>query len=504
MNVFTLVRTIAIAMTTKNNSNKLIWGATALLGLVLFIGEKVRAQDEQYCGIQIGSPHQVTPAPPGVFGNNAANACSGEEWVSAIAGGSDYERSVCTSINGFHTGSCPDGQNLVGSLNDFSFETQTHTLNCRTQQNIGPCASGELVNGVCTVVNNEHDCLCTIDDLPMDLVTDTGYENTCDRPAHQSCPDGSVILATESCPPECDSLSSCTQQACQSESALCEAGTTITSVGYDSQQGSAFSCGSGGNLCELVDSEEPQSQCTDYGTCLAEACSVGCTEGGYVDGFVYGSGSNYANSCSASGNVCGDNPNGNGQPDPDVENPMVDNPDVQTTGTNQTDVAAAVNESAERNTDAINQLNVNMSQNTQTVSQALQQLGESDDANSAAVVASNDRINATNRAGFGEVNDNLEAIKESLDEIAEEGDEIDTSFYGQIQNAPIVLAGSSISNMFTGGGNCPEFAMSIPQPVNATLRTSLHCDIFDTNASILSGVFLAIYAFVGYRVFISA
>lgn len=491
MSLFSLARTIGYALTNRNEKGRLIWAVIAAIGLFTYCSEAVRAQE--YCeGIGERLPAQGDSDCDGWSSNGPySGSCS------YSAGGYGFTRTRynyndpanCTQAR---TGFLNSGSYFsVGLCNSNKSGGRYIQLTTRTDD---PCATGVWNGSICEL-QEVPGCLCTIDDLPIELGINLGHTG-CDRPALQQCTSGEPVLQTEQCPPDCDSQASCTQQSCQNETDICMDGTSITSVLYDSDSGaSTTNCGSGGNYCQLFNTPEPTASCEDYGSCLAEACSSGCPSGQFVDGFIHSSGSNYANSCSTGGNACGDNPNA--PPDIDVEENNTPFTDADTTGTNSIDIAEAINEASERNNQNSTALSENIEQSTINITQAISEASESSDQNAGEIVASNDRIQATNEAGF-------EGLQETLDEFTNNEEDVDTGFYSLIQNAPILAAGNNLSNMFAGTGECPSFTLDIPQPLNTSITSSLHCEIYNSASGVLTAVFIGIYSFVGFRIIASA
>ena len=229
------------------------------------------AQD--FCGVQPGTPHQATSAPIGISGNNAAAACTGEQWVSQIIGSNEFERITCTSFNGFQTGSCPDGSNLVGTLNDFSFETQNHTFNCRTQTNIGVCEVGELVDGQCTVVNNQPDCICENDGAPFNF-------------------DG-IDSCTRDLTTQCTSETSCEEVACNYDFS-CPAGQDVDEVFFTPPNGYTKSCATDGLACLggetsngpiIIECDADEPDCVEIGP--TESYGQGTSDGSHCTADFY-------------------------------------------------------------------------------------------------------------------------------------------------------------------------------------------------------------------------
>lgn len=479
----------------------LIMATTCVCGFVLLIAEAVNANGLPNCEAELGSFYpsygQCTEDGHVSGANHECTYRSGTDTATASIWKSFTVGTLSPSIVQERCNDWVDGLYNEGYRASPGCQSAASGYVVRVIKQLNTaCAVGGLdeTGTFCQKPELTENCNCSIDSNPIDVLSGLGYE-TCDRPAAQQCTDGSYLLTTDTCAPPCDSLTSCTQDACANESSNCLEGTTITSVNFDVSTGdNGFSCGSGGSYCELFNTQ-PENNCDSYGTCLVDACNTGCGAGLYVDGFIYGSGSNYANSCSTGGNVCGDNPGGN--TDQDVSGNGEPYQDVNDTGTGNTDVAAAVNEAAERQSQTSQVISNNIITSTTNIIEALAESSESGDQNSAAIVASNDRIKAVNEVGF-------KGLQTTLEEFTDTETPIDVGFYSLIKDAPILAAAGQFTEIFdTGNGTCPTFTLNL-EMFNGSFSSDIHCQIYDDNIGVLQAIFAIVYAFLGFRIIASA
>jgi hypothetical protein len=81
-----------------------------------------------------------------------------------------------------------------------------------------------------------------------------------------------------------------------------------------------------------------------------------------------------------------------------------------------------------------------------------------------------------------------------------------TDVYSTIANSNLVVALNSISNVISVPANatCPAFAFYLPSPIDSNISTQIHCELMPTLSIIITPVMLAIYLFLGFRIFTSA
>lgn len=78
-------------------------------------------------------------------------------------------------------------------------------------------------------------------------------------------------------------------------------------------------------------------------------------------------------------------------------------------------------------------------------------------------------------------------------------------FYSEISNSPIALSFSNVSRLISlENSTCPLFEIELAAPISSTVSTTLHCELYETISPILSPVMMAIWIFVGFRIFASA
>jgi hypothetical protein len=78
------------------------------------------------------------------------------------------------------------------------------------------------------------------------------------------------------------------------------------------------------------------------------------------------------------------------------------------------------------------------------------------------------------------------------------------NFYSRISSSPIAGSFSNINNLISlNESQCPIFEIELSAPINSTISTQIHCDLYQTIRPILSPVMMAIWVFVGFRIFAS-
>jgi hypothetical protein len=127
-------------------------------------------------------------------------------------------------------------------------------------------------------------------------------------------------------------------------------------------------------------------------------------------------------------------------------------------------------------------------------------------------------VDTSTLEGIGNsTNSKLDGIKSELDKttgsgamptIADGTDEsiTATNSYNRIANTSVVLAFTNMSNFinFSGTNGCPDLSFYLPSPIDDTVGTTIHCDLVPVISSIITPVMLAIYLWLGFRVFASA
>jgi hypothetical protein len=116
-----------------------------------------------------------------------------------------------------------------------------------------------------------------------------------------------------------------------------------------------------------------------------------------------------------------------------------------------------------------------------------------------------------------EGNDTLQSIKEELEtrngsgqmpdfSPNQDANVVETSFIYRVQNSDLLLAFSSMSNFinFGSGAICPDFSFALPDPINQTVGTTIHCDLMPIIGTVVTPVMYALYLWAGFRIFASA
>lgn len=115
-----------------------------------------------------------------------------------------------------------------------------------------------------------------------------------------------------------------------------------------------------------------------------------------------------------------------------------------------------------------------------------------------------------------ETNSELSNIKEEIKKqngsglmpaysVSEDELTFNQGIYSKINDSELVTAFDSISGaiVFGSGSACPDLSFYLPS-LGETIGTTIHCDIMPTLGAIITPVMLAIYLWLGFRVFASA
>lgn len=82
---------------------------------------------------------------------------------------------------------------------------------------------------------------------------------------------------------------------------------------------------------------------------------------------------------------------------------------------------------------------------------------------------------------------------------------VNANFVNGIAGTDLVLSFSNIANIVDyDETSCPALTIDLTAVIGKTLSTTVHCDVFEENAHILSNVLLIVYAFAGFRIFASS
>jgi len=141
------------------------------------------ASEQKFCSVP-GEEYSATGTwPPGVLGNNARAACTGESWIvqSPFTTELSYDRVTCSNVTAdSNTGTCPVGSRAVGT-------TQYPKLNCAVHVNLGRCRSGDWTGSSCEKVGpcsagskTQEECPVTRVGNPIDFRDGTKYESMTD------------------------------------------------------------------------------------------------------------------------------------------------------------------------------------------------------------------------------------------------------------------------------------------------------------------------------------
>ena len=539
INAMRAMRYALIALGKRDRVMRSAWAVAAIVAAVVFMCEKARSQDfpgpipERYQGLPMCSDLDpiIGPGEPLILGTHAEECASqlsafGETGSAYNCTYRDFNRNIDEVAVSFSDLSQCNAmfRDLTGrTLGRFGCgvarpdeDTLLYTLRYRVES-AAQCATGDWVASTreCIVLNEPEECVCG-DGLPPHALEAMGLPASCDREPAKICPDGSAVFADDTCPTSCSDFGTCLEEACAVND--CPAGQNITGFEHG-DFGTAVACGTGPSLCTVnpePDVTQDSSGCTGHDDCLAQACGAEATHcpGGSISGFLFSNGSE-AIHCGTGASVCGTSGGtstadggdaglggtgagtGGGITDnTDVTADEVQHEEANSEGTNPEAVADAVGEAADRNRDDLNAIGETIADGSNAVADAIAQASESGDENAAAIVSSNDRINATNQEGF-------EDVVEAIEGLVESDEEVDTGFFARVQDTPIMQMGGNLANSFAGGGRCPDLSLNLPV-LDVNLSSTIHCQLIDENRTLLTPVILLVYSIVGFRIILSA
>jgi len=82
---------------------------------------------------------------------------------------------------------------------------------------------------------------------------------------------------------------------------------------------------------------------------------------------------------------------------------------------------------------------------------------------------------------------------------------VNANFVNGISNTALVLSLSNIANIVDyDETSCPALTIDLTESIGTVLSTTVHCDVFEEIAPVLSNVLLIVYAFAGFRIFASS
>ena len=310
------------------------------------------------------------------------------------------------------------------------------------------CVAGQT----CSFFNYETGATVCSDGYYSDAANNFGYINTCDRPDIKQCDDGSFQLQNGFCPialPVCSDALTCETYA---QTQLdCSNATNITFTYIDPDNWDY--------TCERIDPEEPEL--------------FGCnTE--YCGGIGHVSADTDTGDTGTGDNGGGDTDTGNG----DTGDTGTGNSGGGDTGSG--DIGSGGNGTG-----------TGVGSGTGTGS-------GSSDSNSGPCDPSQPDYYQCLDTPLG----NLPVHSQSD---ASTFDEANANFKARLDGAPVVQAFSGMADIVNvDAGQCPEFSIDFPSPINTTASTDIHCTLMTTIAPVLSAVMIVVYIWVAFRIFASA
>ncbi|AUD60366.1 hypothetical protein AYJ58_13160 [Shewanella sp. Pdp11] len=287
-----------------------------------------------------------------------------------------------------------------------------------------------------------------------------------------------------------------------------------------------------GGICPL--------KCNDYQSCYDYALSKSSCSISEEFSFYYQDTSNFTYSCLMVDPDSPDHPEngGNGDGDPTNDPNSPNNGGDNGSGDGEQLPSFTADELSKSIDDALNDDFVKLDDSLNGINQQSKLNSEGIELEIGG--ASLDNINSNNLLG-DRLTDSLSEIKDSIDELSggnESGQcnpnskdyleclgsantsmppslipesgaknlgEAGIMLYNRIANAPIVQSFSSFSHLITlNNAQCPIISFDLPPPINETVGTDIHCELFLIIEPIISAVMLVIYAWLGFRIFASS
>jgi len=159
-----------------------------------------------------------------------------------------------------------------------------------------------------------------------------------------------------------------------------------------------------------------------------------------------------------------------------------------------------INESIENNNEDIVQ--AIESQNNDDIVEAIQALDFTSDLTDMT----------TTENLLGSINDKLSETESSTSQAHTTNDssldtyeKVNTNFYNRIKTSPIISSFSSVTEVFTGAGTCPQPSFDLTNTIiGNTFIFSGHCTLAEVIRTPISLIFTVVYSIVGFRILASA
>lgn len=79
------------------------------------------------------------------------------------------------------------------------------------------------------------------------------------------------------------------------------------------------------------------------------------------------------------------------------------------------------------------------------------------------------------------------------------------NFKDRVTASPVLVSFNNVSGMFnTTAGTCPPLSIDLPYPINATVSSTLFCDLITSNSMALASVMMVVWSFVAFRILAGA
>lgn len=333
-----------------------------------------------------------------------------------------------------------------GPVNEF----QTST--CKTQYSYKSAGNVYWYDKPCVNPDDLGRCEEEVEVCPDGLPVEIGDYTSCDRPPIKQCVDGSII---------------------ETETEICS------------------------------------SVCTDYDTCYQYAennYSNACGDATYFE-FEYSNPSNWSYSCTEIDPESPDHPDNDGNQDnndyndpnsPTQNQVATVDPDTLSSSIDihlQNDfgnVERAIREGTQKNT-----------QENTDITNELADIKNGVDSQTDEMTNGLSDINSTLNDEFNKPSESY--AKPTPYQYGSTIETVNISFYERIQSSNIGQSLGSIKNLIlVNNTSCPEFRVDLPNPINESVSTDLHCELGEQIYPIMSPVMIIFWIIVGYRVFAGA
>jgi len=368
---------------------------------------------------------------------------------------------------------------------------ETQNSKCATDVSYATVGNVYWVVDTCLTPNENGVCstapLVCEDGFPPDIY---GYTDSCDRPLPKQCPDGSYVESINgTCPTVCYDYDTCAAYAINlaENNASCTTSQRIIiqyqnplNFGYtcvDIDTSSADNPDNGGNA-DGNDLNDPNSPITPTVSEIDPTSLASAIDQALQNDF---------------GNI---------------ERSVRDGTDTATANTDRT--ISAINEISLGNTQGLSSIETalrdgitNSQTSTQNIATSID--GLSTQIGSLTTELSNDGpCDPTQPNYYSCLSTPMGSLPAHSIAPSTFG-EASASFKSRLDSAPLIQAFSGVATMLSfQNAACPTLSMNLPPPINSTVSTAVHCELYTSISNILSALMIVIWTFIGFRIFASA